>query len=289
MLTEARDLLKKVMALSPNHEGARLLLRLVEISLASKLATATAQSQPEAPLVDASKLLTMEDVYRIRLLELSSRDRLSIEFRDKVLEQFIEAMRGRDVLSRAEERRFRGWDRVRQAMYMLDNTDRADTAIRDNILVKGDPEVFRTFRGRIWPVINESCARPSCHGGVKGAGQLKLFDMPVTDDRVLYTNFYILHAWQRDGRKLINRDQPGNSMLLQAGLPTHIAKQGLAHPKEVVPPVFPSERDRNFRVIEEWILTLRRPFLPPGYRVSYKLPGLQQEEPPATTAPAPLE
>ena len=290
LLAEARDLLKKVRTLRPDHEGAKLLLRLVEISLSASKTTATGpRTTPGEGRLDASKLLKTEDIYRMRLLELKGGDRVSIQFRDKVLDRFIEAMKGEDMFSESGgERRFRRWSRVRQAMYILHNTDRAETQFRGDVLVKTDPEVFRTFRSRVWPIVREGCARPSCHGGAKGAGRLRLFGMPSTDDRVVYTNFYILHAWQRGGRKLINRDQVKNSMLLQAGLPGNIARQNLTHPTELTPPVFASERERNFRLIEGWIESLKRPFLPPGYGVKYRVPGLQ-EQAPVTTAPAPQE
>ena len=291
LLIEARDLLKKILARNPDHENATLLLRLVEISLAGKRPVRPATTRPRVgprtsrPTIDRSKLLSQEDIYRIRLLELRETDRVSIEFRNKVLERFIESMKGVDIFARRSgERRFRRWPRVRQVMYILEQTDRSDTAIRDDILIKTDPEVMRFFRSRVWPIIQASCARPSCHGGPKGAGKFKLFDLPMTDDRVAYTNFYILHAWSRGGTRMIDRDEPSRSRLLQAGLPQSIAKPGLGHPKPLNPPVFASPRDRNYRLIERWIGSLRSPLLSPGYRVNYTIPNLGKK--PTATAPA---
>ena len=164
-------------------------------------------------------------------------------------------------------------------------SEQSAPCLLDDILINSDPEVFKTFRSRIWPIVLSGCAKPSCHGGVKGAGKLKLFDMPITDDRVMYTNFYILQAWSREGRALINRNSPVNSMLLQAGLPADIAKQNLKHPKPLKPPPFKSETDRNFVAVQKWIRSLKV-LLPPGYRVSYKLPQPKKQKD-AAPAPAP--
>jgi len=289
MLIESRDLLKQVLKLKPGHENAALLLRLVEIALAKRPGPAprpvpTTQGTTTQPGVDASRLLKMADVYRIRLVELKRNDRVAIEFRNKVLDRFIDANKGRDMFSnRQGERRFRMYTPVRQVMYMLDHTDRADASIRDDILIKSDPAVIKTFRSRVWPIVQRGCASASCHGGAKGAGKFRLFDMPMTDDRVAYTNFYILHAWRLDRRRMIYRDDPPASVLLQAGLPKKIAKPSLSHPTVLNPPVFTSERGRNYRQVEQWIRSLTTPLLPPGYRVIYQVPNLPR--PSARPAP----
>jgi len=289
LLTESRDLLKKILQRNPDHENAALLLRLVEISLAGRRpvgpSTTRPESGPKTPKIDHSRLLPQDAIYRIRLLELSEADRVPVEFRNKVLDRFIESMKGIDMFARRDgERRFRRLSRVRQVLYILQQTDRSDAAIRDDILVKADPNKMKIFRSRVWPIIQASCARPSCHGGAKGAGKFKLFDLPVTDDRVAYTNFYILHAWSQGGARMIDRDEPSRSRLLQAGLPKSIAKPGLGHPKPLNPPVFSSPRDRNYRLIEQWIRSLTSPLLPPGYRVKYTIPNLGTK--PTATAPA---
>lgn len=283
LLREARSVLERVLQLKPEDENAKLLLRLVELRLGpattttAPMPTTTTTTTKEAPPIDAAKLLTLEDVYRIRLHELQRGDRVRVEFRDKLLDRFIESMRGTDIFRDSEGvRRFRQAPRVDQARYILENTDR-DSPFRKDILIKTDPSVMLRFKTRVWRVISRSCASSSCHGGVKGQGRLKFFSMRSSDDRVVYTNFFILHAWSTAGRELIKRDNPEMSLLLQYGLPPKLAR--LRHPEQArISPIFRSPDDRNYKMIEEWIRSLRYP-LTGGYQTKYKLPG----QPPTTT------
>jgi hypothetical protein len=289
MLAEAEKILLKVLKIEPGHENAQLLLKLVRIRLAGftkPVPTATGPTGPVRPLaIDPARFLIKEDIYRIRLLELKHDDKVIIEFRNKVLDRFIESMRGREMFADpGGERRFRGWSKVRQARYILKNTDRDSVSVRDDILVKTDPEVIKQFRARIWPILARSFASPSCYGGPNGRDGTKLFNVPLTDNRILYTNFYILHKWSRGGRKFINRDKREMSLLLQYGLPKNLARMPAP---DYMTPIFRSRNDRNYKLFDAWIGSLRWPFLPPGYRINYKLPGQGAAKPkPPTTKPA---
>jgi len=294
MLPQARDLFKKVLQLQPGHENAALVLKLVEMEIARSTApdthrSTTRESGTDTPApVDRSQLLTMEDVYHIRLLELASNDRAAVEYRGDVLDRFIRSMEGRDMFARRNgERRFRRMPRVEQVMYILRNTK--DTTIHDGIIIKTDPGVMKVFRQRIWPIIRTSCASARCHGGPKGAGAFKLFDLPMTDARVAYTNFYILQGWKDGGKRMIDRDVPASSLLLQCALPPRIAKPGLGHPeggRRAQEAPFPSQKHPAYQAMDKWIRSLRVPLLPPGYRIRYKIPNMPTGT--ASTAPAPL-
>ena len=287
LLTDAQKILKKVLKLKPDHEHAPLLLTLVKIRQAGSVepTTTTAKNgKDKPPPLDPSNFLAKDDIYRIRLMELKSSDRVSIRYRNKVLERFTKSMRGiGDFEERGFERKFRGYSKVKQVLYILDNTDRENASIRDDILIQSDPKVMRQFRTRVWPIIARSYAKPSCYGGVKGRDGLKLFNLSLTDERIAYTNFYILHKWEHNGRRMIDRDSPEMSLLLQYGLPRKLAK--CPRPKYIHGPIFTSKNDRNYKLISEWIKSLRRLF-PPGYRIKYKLPGTEAAEPkPPTTKP----
>ncbi|MCK4624806.1 MAG: hypothetical protein KAV00_05815, partial [Phycisphaerae bacterium] len=222
LLTDSRKILKKVLKLNPKHEDAPKLLKLVNTGIAKSgdTTTPTTTTKNGGKKPAPSKFLTKEDIYRIRLMELKSDDRVSVQFRNKVLQRFIKSMRGSgDFENRGFENKFRGYNRVKQVLYILEWTDRDNATIRDDILIKTDPKVIKEFRARIWPIIAKSFASPSCYGGVKPRDGLKLFNIPLTDERVLYTNFYILHKWERNGRRMIDRDNPEMSLLLQYGLP----------------------------------------------------------------------
>ncbi len=291
LLDETQKILLDVLKLQPDHENATVLLKLVKMRLAGPVetgpTTTTKSGTDTLPPLAPSNLLNQEDIYRIRLMELKSDDKVLVQYRNDVLERFIKSMRGIGDFQTPEfERKFRGYPKVKQVLYVLDNTDRENSVIRDDILIKSDPRVMRDFRVRIWPIIARSYASPNCYGGVKGRDGLKLFNVPLTDERIAYTNFYILHTWERGGRKMINRDNPEMSLLLQYGLPKNLAK--VPAPDYVPGPIFPTgKEDRNYKLIAEWIESLYRPFLSPGYRIDYKLPGQDTAEPePPATKPA---
>ncbi len=288
MPADAEKILQKVLKLKPGHERALALLKLVKMRLAGpvKPTTTVATGPAKPPPLDPSKFLKKEDIYRIRLMELKSNDRVSIRYRNDVLNRFIKSMQGiGDFTEPGFERQFRGYSRVKQVLYILEWTDRENASIRDDILIRSDPKVMKDFRTYIWPIIARSYAKPSCYGGVKGRDGLKLFNIPLTDERILYTNFYILHKWQRSGRRMINRDNPKMSLLLQYGLPRELAK--CPRPKYVPGPIFTGPNDRNYKLIKKWIESLHRLF-PPGYRIEYKLPG-QDTGKPTTPTTKPVE
>ena len=297
LFSEAEEILRKVLKLDPNHEGAPLLLKLAKIGIAeSKIEESTTDdgstvkgSQGDnPPAVEPSELLKKEDIYKIRLLELTSDDRVSIKYRNDVLERFIKSRQG---LGRFQEpnydRKFRKYSKVKQVLEMIEDTDRENSSIRDDILINSDPKVIKEFKSRVWPIIARSYGSANCYGGVKGRDGLKLFNMPLSDERVVYTNFYILHAWERGGRKMIDRDKPEMSLLLQYGLPRKLAK--VPAPDYITESIFTSKDDRNYKVIANWIASLRNPFLSPGYRIEYNLPGEKATEPTPTPETQPAE
>jgi len=274
LLKEAREILtKKVLKLRPHYEDAELLLKLVELQIAKTAPSPTPSTRPTTVTRPGKRnLLSKEDIYHIRLVELKPTDKVVIRYRNKVLERFIKSMRGKgDFADPGFERTFRKWPKIKQVWYILSNTSRYNTAIRDDILIETDPQVIRVFRTRVWPIIAGTYASTSCYGGAKGKDGLKLFKGPPSDERITYTNFYILHKWQRNGLKFINRDDPDMSLLLQYGLPAKLAK--VPKPSYIKGNIFTGPDDPRYKVIKNWIMSLRHPFLPPGYRVDYKLPG----------------
>lgn len=274
LLAEARSLLQDILKIKPDHENARLRLRLVESRLASStrpatgpsvVSTRTAVKPPDGGL-DLNSLLTEEDISRIRLLELRDDDNVIIEFRNNVLDKYVKLMKGQGIFEKPEgERAFRGWPRLRQAREIIDNTDRDNFQIRDDIIVKSDPKAMTEFKTKIWPVISKNCASANCHGSAKGAGSLRLLNVALDDNRILYTNFLILATWDKGGQ-IINRENRENSLLLQYGLPSNLAIK--SHPAKV-DSGFRSKDDAGYRGVNDWIKSLRWPFLPPYYRVTF--------------------
>ncbi len=285
MLPEAWDLVEKILAFKPDHENAQLLRKLLEKDLAP--ATPVTPTTTTGATIEPSKLLTTEDVYRIRRVELRRSDDLadgevvSVRFRKDLLKRVVKDRLGPQFERPRGVAEFRRWRPIVKVRYILREreTTRWDTKYRDDILIMDDPQRLRTFKNQIWPIVVGGCGSTNCHGGAKGKGKLKLFAAPLRDDRIAYTNFYILHRWSRGGKKLINRAAPVKSRLLECGLPDEMADQALKHPKPLADPVFQDrDRDANYRVVKKWIESLKHPFLEPGYRIDYKLPVLEDKK-----------
>ncbi|MEM1212417.1 MAG: hypothetical protein AAGI68_08985 [Planctomycetota bacterium] len=129
-----------------------------------------------------------------------------------------------------------------------------------------EPEALRTFRSRI--------NRRYVAGYFRrhfGSGQLPLhlYLKNPGDQREAYTNFYILSQYSYDGRPLINRDSPEDSLLLQWGLPRDAAR----FPAPLVEnwePYFNGIEDRRYTELVEWVRSL---FVPePTYGIQYVAP-----------------
>lgn len=294
-LEDARKILLKTLKLKPDHKHAGLLLTIVKSRLGEKAVVTPTTTTTNGSVVkppyqkfDPSMFLTKEDIYRIRLMELKPGDRVTVEFRNDVLERFKKSMQGVDIFAnRRGERKFDRYSNVKKVMYILENTDIDNVSIRDDILIKSDPSVMKEFRFRVWPILARTFASSTCFGGVKGRDGLKLFNLAIGDERVLYTNFYILHRWQRGKQRFINREKREMSLLLQWGLPRKIA---LEKAPEYLRPIYLSRKDRKYKIIDKWIESLRWPFLSPGYRIKYKPPGQKPPKPPTpTTTTAPTE
>lgn len=261
-----------------NDERAKLLLRQAK----RKLDESTRVSSPgsssgttngaggAAQDFDPEKMLTDDDVQRIRRAELGKEDRVRVVLRNKVVARFLEEVAGTgEFAEKGADVAFRRLPRAKQAWHILDHTiGRPDDPLRQDVIIHTDPGAMRTFRTSVWNQVASSCASASCHGAAKGQGGLKLWNVVGRSVNVDYTNFLILDSFRtQKGLQVIQRDNPGDSLLLQHGLPENLARY--RHPKETSP-VFTSKRAANYRAVENWIKSLRGP-LAPDYGIK-KLP-----------------
>ncbi len=216
-------------------------------------------------------LVSIEDIYKIRLEEIREDDSaVSINFKNDVIERFIKSMRGRDEFEApGADDAFRALSRSRKVVYMLGKIDRDDTSFRRDIEVRTDPKFMTEFRSRVWPIVSQYCAAAHCHGGDVARGGLKLFSVSGKYEKVDYTNFLILSSYSKNGRRLIYRDNPAKSLLLQYALPKDQAEY--QHPGKIEPKAFRNRRQASYRKIHAWIRSLKGP-ISPNYRVLWKPP-----------------
>lgn len=160
----------------------------------------------------------------------------------------------------------------------------------DRIDVQSDPEVFQAFKKQVLPLINESCARSGCHWGSKA----RVFRLPVgarTNDPYAYTVFTLLDGMETTRGRLIDRDQPEDSLLLHYLLPQE--NNARAHPEVGRGPAFKAPLkgmdDPQYRAVMGWVKFLMRPR--PDYGLEYQHPYPYVEtparaaEPPAAAPP----
>jgi len=97
--------------------------------------------------------------------------------------------------------------------------------------------------------------------------------------RLEMTNFYILTQVQIDGKSLIDRTTPEESLLLQWGLPREEAKFP-APDVEGWRPYFNDTDDRRFKEMVEWIESLISVNQGSDYGIEYRIPGQRREREP---------
>lgn len=143
------------------------------------------------------------------------------------------------------------------------------------VQVLDQPRSIASFRDSVqrgW--LLNACATTQCHGGTE-AGRLVLFTRKPGSDAAVYTNLLILDRFRtKDGKPLINWNDPERSPLLHLGLP----RRDSIRPHPPVPsgvnshdawkPAFRSTSDRAFQSAVSWIKSMYRPR--PDYPVEYE-------------------
>lgn len=280
-LKEARERFEAALKVNKNHERAALLLRDVQarIERAEREGRTEPTSGTAVPLpgdrspFDAAVLLKDEDINQIRLCELRENETVSVEFRrDKegrsVVDRFIARMEGREEFrQKGAVQQFRGLSPSRQARYMIAKLDR-DDALKDDIIISSDPAFMREFRAYVWRNVYSTCAATQCHGAEKGQEIFKLYNYAGTNHYVDYTNFLIMDSLvSKQGYRVIDRDHPEDSLLLQYGLPPPQAR--LKHSK-TIQPIYLSRTSPAYQRTLEWVRELEGP-PHPAYQIR-KLP-----------------
>ncbi|NOX58978.1 MAG: hypothetical protein GXP29_09000 [Planctomycetes bacterium] len=288
---EAWELLKKqceyVLTLDPNHATAKIYLKLAETKLGVSTAAPAGSSQGSSGgsakrSSQPIRELTDEEVQILRRSELllDRPERVPVKFRNDVLERFWDYMVIRENLTKKDKAAF---NRLRPAVvkaqrilariadYKRSSTEDFpfDDQYSSDIEIERDPAMFRAFVSpRVSGVIITSCATNRCHGGTD-AGEFMLFNERNMTDGMNYANYLMLHEYEKDGERLINRDTPKRSLLLIFGQPDTTGP-GTDHPTKV-DVVFPNPRHVKYRNLLQWLTGLPAPT--PDYGFSLAEPA----------------
>jgi hypothetical protein len=289
--------LKAALALDPSHLRANILLRDVQTKLGKTPATGTAvgparEANTFSTAIPRDWLITDEEKFRVRMEEIDRNERLPLQFRNNVVERFIKKWRGIQDFKKFEfEDYFRG--RVQSdptwALDYMRTINPDDTDIKDDLIVLNDPKFMVDFRNKVWPIVAASCATSTCHGAGEPKGKLRLFNAAGRNELMDYTNYLLLDGYVSNGRRMVDRNDPEQSLLLQFMLPEDLAK--FRHPTTITSAVG-RRGDPKFGIVQEWIRSLHQP-PHPDYRLKYKPPlgmaivgATPMVLPPPTSSPA---
>ncbi|HUU96299.1 MAG TPA: hypothetical protein VM487_11210 [Phycisphaerae bacterium] len=293
------DLLKKqcnyVLGLAPDHRNAKLLLELAQRELVKQANVEAGAGQPEKPQEEAAEtdglpappLLSERDIKRVKLYEYpldGPAEKVHVRFVKKKgyadLERVVRAEIGRSDDPDPDADRILQRGQPHEKLQLILRATGLKYA--DQIEIRGDTEVFKTFKRQVLPLVAKGCTKSGCHG-TRAAQVFRLPSGPRTKDDVAYTSFLILDRLETRHGPLIDRDLPPNSALLEYMLPREESEQ--PHPPvqrgKLIPPLR-GTGDPNYHVILKWISSsLNAPH--PEYELEYKYPDwLKKPEPPAT-------
>jgi len=237
---------------------------------------APADDRPKGGRLDPQILreqqLSEKEINLIRLWELPT-DLTDLKPRIIIPRETIEAVldeyadREEVPKGRREQNAFRtadGWEQL-PVLFAVRARELYPT-----VRVIEDPPVMKTYRSEIAPLyINGYFSETFGRGAVEG---LSLFGGRGQRVRAAYTDFYILHKFQRGNAYMIDRDKPEESLLVQWGLPRDQA----IYKAPDVPgwrPFFTGRDDPKFDKVVEWIDSLYKTV---DYGIRYSPPAPDQ-------------
>jgi hypothetical protein len=235
-------------------------------------------------------LLNADDIQKIRRAELRAGDNtVRIQISAETRKSFCDKT-GEDP------NRFRALTPAQQAVEIM---QKGDDVLRSRIRINSDPRPLAEFR-RMQNQILVGCASAACHGG-RNADNLVLF-YPAVDDASTYTNFYLLQLYSKRivspsaskifggeiVRKLIQRGDGDQSLLVNYALPTSSAHLGLTHPMVNGSDITPIYRSRQDSRSKAWIDWMNNSLAPsdPDYKIEDYTPPTTA---PVATQPAPTK
>ena len=290
----ARTAVDQVMAIDPNNADAVAFAETIRgqmrLEAAKKLpadhggaATTTPASTEPTSQPGSDKVLRAQDINTIRQLELRPDDNaVRIRFERDVKKRYLSYTTMRPA-------EFNSMTPLQQALLII---DKGAPEMRRDVMVLSDPPALFQYRRQVQPLVLQNCATSGCHSD-HNPKKFWLVE-PADSDAATYTNFYILDKYTkayksgeggvfgRGDLRVIDRQQPDQSLVLQYGLPGSMAEQ--PHPD--VPnfkPVFRGKNDPRYAAIAAWIGKALRP-VDPDYGIDFPVPGSSATS--AATRPA---
>ncbi|MCY2928120.1 MAG: hypothetical protein NTV86_01235 [Planctomycetota bacterium] len=269
-LSVAEKEVREALDIDKDHAKAKKLLELLTAgtgtgSVGPKEGT-TGPDEPPAVKPGEIALAGPGDIQKIRLSELTSdENQLPIVFSNDVVKRFLKTPLGKEIADDAKAlQRFQALTPAARAVRIRDavagTADAAD--ILKDVAVKSDPRVIVRMREKVWTRVALRCGSRECHGGAKLNGVIRLVNRPDAGAAAAYTNFILLDGMVgKTGDRLIDRNEPERSLLLQYGLPNDLPpKDGqLRHAKvKGWLPLYKNTGDGAYQDVLRWISSLRK-------------------------------
>ena len=239
---------------------------LIGLSLVLSAASASAQNRSE----EEDLLLSDDDIELIKVFEvhLDADPEPRVAIPRDVLRDFLKDFQASDDIPRGKQDQEK-WLRSdgHKQLELLFKLRARD--YYKHVRVQSQIESLREFKqihrryvlGFFQPVFGS--------GAIEG---LYLFPRGRESDRIEMTNFYILTQVEIDGKPIIDRNQPKDSLLVQWGLPRESAKFPAPEDLKGWEKQFKGEDDERFKEIVSWIESLIAVNQGSNYGISYKMP-----------------
>jgi hypothetical protein len=278
--------LEELLAAHPDLVDARRLLEMVRAQLAlgpggADPGAAPASDEPAAASTEPDRLgrlLTNEEINLIRVYEIDFDHPPKVAVGPGTIRSLISNYGASPLLPATPAER--------GALFRADAIDvvKLIFALRARELygeidVLTEPHALNLFRQRVHDTwLMNGCATSRCHGGPDG-GTFQLHSRQHKDERARYTNLLILERLSVDPAwPLLNYEAPGDSLIIQYGLPRDLARR--PHPD--VPgwkPIFARGDDRIVDHAVEWLRSMMQPR--PHYPIDYVPMTLENSAPPS--------
>ena len=193
----------------------------------------------------AKRLLTAEEINRIRALELGKNDTsVRIKIDPDARKKFL-AFTGMSTPD------FNRLSPVQQAYQILDQGKRD---MREGVHILSDPPPLMEFRREVLRTVVNGCATSKCHGS-RGVGNFYLYPQ-AENEAAAYTDFIILqrfsHTYGTRRFLMIDRETPAQSLLLQYLLPPEFSDQ--PHPgKSSYRGALHNRQDPRYKQVANWV------------------------------------
>ncbi len=201
-------------------------------------------------VVERDQLLTDEQINLIKVYEIDLDERPTVVVPPDTIDELFKNYSDEVIpRGRREQAEFRGMRGYRQLAVLF--RVRAKELYGD-VIVRDDPPAMLTFKRQIHrQYVLAQCGE--CHGNGGAEGLFLTLDRPTSNPTV-YSNFYSLTRVENARGRMLDRQRPEDSLLIQYGLPADEAKA--PHPDvEGWRPAFYGDytRSQQYRALVEWI------------------------------------